>query len=174
MKKYIALLAGICVLSSCASAPKPEPASAKCPPPVKREAKFIPEQYAPYAGQGTAKINGRLCVKDTAGETKCLANQLVVANPVTDYSTEWFERHWSKGVFLEPPLPEARKHTRTVKTDAQGYFSFTDLKPGSYYVGAVVCPPCIKGKQPYKYQRLGAKVTMKKSVKADLKPLYTP
>ncbi len=174
MKKYLAVLLSACVLSSCASAPKTEGVNAKCPPPVKREAKFVEAQYAPYEGKGEARINGRLCIKDKAGKTQCLANQLVVVNPVTDYSKEWFERHWSKGVLLEAPCKKAREHTRTVKTDAQGYFTFTGLQPGSYYVGAVVCPPCIKGKTPYKYQRLGAKVTMKKSVKADLKPVYTP
>lgn len=171
MKKYLAVLLSVCVLSSCASAPKTEGA---CPPPAKREAKFVAAQYAPYAGKGNARINGRLCVKNKKGKTQCLANQLVVVNPVTDYSEEWFERHWSNGVVLETPSAEAMKHSRTVRTDAQGYFTFTDLQPGSYYVGAVVCPPCIKGKAPYKYQRLGTKVTMKKSVKANLKPVYTP
>lgn len=173
MKKYLAVLFGACLLSSCASAPKPE-AQGTCPPPVKREAKFIESQYAPYAQKGTARVNGRLCVKDTAGKTRCPAGQLVVLNPVTDYSDEWFERHWSKGERLEAPSEEAMKYSRTVKTDKDGYFTFTGLPAGSYYVGAVVCPVCIKGKAPVKYQRLGAKVTMKKSIKADLKTVFEP
>ena len=178
MKKIFASLISVLVLSSCASTEKTVAVEGpSCPPPARREVRFDATQYMPYDGSGTARINGRVCVKTMAGKTKCLANQTVVLNPVTDYSTEWFERHWKGGTPLEAPHAEALKYNRTIKTDAQGYFSFTHLRPGSYYVGAEVCPPCATkdNKAPgYKYQRLGGKATMKKSIKVDLKPVYTP
>ena len=183
MKKLYAALFSVLALSACSStADKKMDVAQPCPPAAKREAKLDAAQYKPYEGKGTARINGRVCV-DVKGKEKCLANQLVVINPVTDYSTEWFKRYWKENVRLEPAGEVAMKHNRMTKTDAQGYFSFTDLQPGSYYVGAEVCPPCmmnsegsmtVKEDAGIKYQRLGAKVTMKKSIKADLKPVYTP
>lgn len=174
MKKHLAVLFGACLLSSCASTPKTDDAAANCPPPVRREAKFDASQYAAYKGEGKARINGRLCLKDEKGAKKCLANQLVVVNPVTDYSTEWFERHWKGGVRLEAPKPEAEKFTRTVRTDVKGYFTITNLPAGEYYVGAVVCGQCANGKPVLKYQRLGAKVKMNRSIKANLEPVFVP
>ena len=88
---------------------------------------------------------------------------------------EWYERHWINNEFLSAPDPRAPKYTKVIKTDKGGWFTFVDLPPGEYYVGAVLCP-CDgfseKERSNFKYQRYGTKVRMKKSIKANLEKVF--
>lgn len=176
MKKLGIISLGVLFLSACASTPQPKKNCANFyRPPMERKAVFNQAQYDAYNGKGSARINGRLCVTGMDGRKKCPANQTIIVNPVTDYSTEWYQRHWVKNERLAAPDPRTRKYTRMVKTDKNGWFTIVDLPPGEYYVGAIVCP-CSgfspKERKNYKFQRYGTKVRMKKSVKANLQKVF--
>ena len=175
MKKWGIISLGVLFLSACASTPSKNDNAGHCPPAVERKAVFNQAQYDAYNEKGKARINGRLCIKGIDGRKKCPANQLVVVNPVTDYSTEWYQRHWIKNENLTAPDPRALKYSKTVKTDKGGWFTIVDLPSGEYYVGAVVCP-CDgfseKERNNYKFQRYGTKVRMKKSIKANLEKVF--
>ncbi len=175
MKKLRIISLAVLFLSACVSTQSKKDNANLCPSPVERKAVFNQAQYDAYNVKGTARINGRLCVTGIDGRKKCPENQLVVVNPVTDYSTEWYQRHWIKNENLATADPRAFKYAKTVKTDKGGWFTIVDLPPGEYYVGAVVCP-CDgfseKERNNYKFQRYGTKVRMKKSVKADLQKVF--
>lgn len=177
MKKIWVISLSILMLSACASTQNQneDVDSAVCPVPVERKAVFDQKQYDPYDGKGQARINGRLCITGMDGRKKCPAEQIVVVNPVTDYSTEWYQRSWVNNEFLAQPDERAEKYTRIVKTDKNGWFTITGLPAGEYYVGVVVCP-CDgfdeKERSNYRFQRYGTKVSVKKSVKANLEKVF--
>ncbi len=175
MKKVWIVSFGLLFLSACASTQSKTETANNCPVPSERKVAFNQKQYDPYNGKGSARINGRLCITGIDGQKKCPADQVVVLNPVTDYSTEWYQRHWVNNEFLSTPDSRALKYTKVIKTEKGGWFTFVDLPPGEYYVGAAVCP-CDgfseKERNNYKYQRYGTKVRMKKSVKANLKKVF--
>lgn len=175
MKNLGKICFGVLFLSACASTQLKNDNVSPCPLPVERKASFNQSQYDAYDIKGTARINGRFCVTGMDGRKKCPENQFVVVNPVTDYSTEWYERHWVKNEFLVSPDPRALKYSRTVRTDKGGWFTIVDLPAGEYYVGAVLCP-CNgfseKERSNYKFQRYGTKLRVKKSIKADLQKVF--
>lgn len=169
MKKLLISLLALSLVSACSKSDEKEQAKTEQETPVAcasintlpRQVTINPEQYKPFEGKGSAEIVGKLCIT-VDGEQECLANQLVVLNPVTDYSTEWFVRNWTKNEPLKEADPLAMQHNKQVRTDKDGNFAFTELQPGTYYVGAVACP-CEAAKQgqkaDFKLQRLGAKIT---------------
>lgn len=175
MKKLWIVSFGVLCLSACASTSSKIESANGCPVPVERKAVFDQAQYEPYGKEGKARINGRLCVTGINGRKKCPAGQQVIVNPVTDYSTEWYERNWTGNEALTAPDPRALKYTRMVKTDKGGWFTVVGLPAGEYYVGAVVCP-CDgfseKERNNFKYQRYGTKVRMKRSIKANLQKVF--
>lgn len=185
MKKLLISLLAVTLIAACSKSEEEKAEKAKAEQeqtvacaqqenPLPRQIKLDPEQYKPYEGEGEAEIFGRLCI-DVNGAEKCLANQMVVLNPVTDYSTEWFARHWSKNENLAAADPIAQKINRTIQTDQDGNFSFKGLVPGTYYVGAVACPCVAKQQDPdldFKFQRLGAKVTVVTKSEADLRKVF--
>lgn len=128
---------------------------------AKRTAAFKAEQYKPYAVKGKGRITGDFCIDAPDGQKRCLPDQAVLLNPVTDYSTEWFVRYWTGGEMLAPPNGEAARRSRMVRTNKRGRFAFTGLPAGEYYVGAVACP-FAQGDDPagFPYQRWGARVTV--------------
>lgn len=148
---------------------------------AKRSAAFKAEQYKPYAVKGKGRISGDFCLDATDGQKRCLPDQAVLLNPVTDYSTEWYNRYWKGGEMLETPNGEASRRSRMVRTDRRGRFTFTGLPAGEYYVGAVACPFAQGGKEKagFSYQRWGACVTVpdkmpdgKRSVEVVLEKLF--
>jgi len=116
------------VLSGCAAtAPQVQP-------PVPRNAVFVPEEYEPYAGEGTATISGQAFAKTRGGDVKYGAGCNVVMNPVTSYSREWWARAVRVGDRLAAPDPRILAYTHQTTADGEGRFTFEKLKPGDYYV----------------------------------------
>lgn len=169
MKKLLISLLALSLVSACSKSDDQEMSKAEqektvaCAPinALPRQVTINPEQYKPFEGKGAAEIVGKLCI-NVDGKQECLANQLVVLNPVTDYSTEWFVRNWTKNEPLKEADPLAMQYNKQVRTDKDGNFAFTELQPGTYYVGAVACP-CEASQQGqnanFNLQRLGAKIT---------------
>ncbi len=141
---------------------------------AKRRVEFNMDQYRPYMKKGEGKITGKFCITLDDGKEDCPSGQLVLLNPVTDYSTEWFERYWKNGELLEAPNDEASRRSQIVRTKKNGRFLFSFLPSGEYYIAAVACPYSARDSKrilPFKYQRWGAKVKVDgqaKTVKAVL------
>ncbi|HBO58739.1 MAG TPA: hypothetical protein DD624_02370 [Alphaproteobacteria bacterium] len=171
MKKLLISLLTLSLVAACSKSDEQEKAKAEVEqakpapcapiPALPRQIKLNPEQYKPFEGTGDAELFGKLCI-DVDGGQECLANQLVVLNPATDYSEEWFVRNWTKNEPLEEADPIALQYNKQVRTDKDGNFVFKGLQPGSYYVGAVACP-CEAANQKqnanFKLQRYGAKAS---------------
>jgi hypothetical protein len=92
---------------------------------------FDPDEYAPFAEQGTASISGQAFLRTRGGDVKYGAGSRVTAEPLTTYSQNWLGR---AGAGTRPPHPAVRKYRRETIADAEGRFSFTNLPAGKWLV----------------------------------------
>lgn len=90
---------------------------------------------------GKATIKGQAFAIDNMDGSKHYAsNSTVILIPYTTYLNEWLKlnakyKGTNSSVYLKPEVFELRLETIT---DQYGNFSFTDLKPGKYYLECIV------------------------------------
>jgi hypothetical protein len=112
--------------------------------PQPRNTKFVLEEYESYGELGTGAIEGQAFLWDDDGHLVYGAGKVIFMNPVTTYSTEWWERNVICRVELE--LSKDKRglyyHWITV-ADGFGQFRFEGLPAGDYYLGSRV----IEGEQ---------------------------
>ena len=116
------MLVGV-ILTGCVSTPKT----------TQRQATFMEEEYALYRVKGSGRIVGQVFMKTRGGDVKYGAGSRVALNPVTSYSTEWFNLTM-KGVRISEADSRVDQFSRKTIADASGSFEFTDLPAGSYYI----------------------------------------
>jgi len=103
-----------------------------------RQAKFIESEYAPYAGKGTSSIVGQAFLKTRGGDIKFAAGNMVTLNPVTTYSTEWFNIYILQNRRMELTDPRTTPFNRQTTADGNGNFEFRNLRAGEYYIATYV------------------------------------
>ena len=106
--------------------------------PAARETPFDEQEYAQYAYAGTGTISGQVVVRGQDGQTEPAQGSQVSLNPVTSYSTEWWNRTVVGGLNLRSADEREQKYLRTEVTDAEGRFVFSDLPRGEYFVVAAL------------------------------------
>lgn len=158
------LVAGILFLSSewngslLAVATSFQEADTSAPQP--RQTEFILEEYEPYGVLGTGVIEGQAFLWAEDGDLVHGAGKLVFMNPVTTYSTEWWERNVMNRIELEPSKDQRGRYYHWITiADGFGQFRFEGLPPGEYYLGSRV----IEGEQ-FAY----AKVTLADGERAEI------
>lgn len=127
-----------------------------------RKAEFNHEEYAPYAGEGTARICGQAYLSVDDGKQHMASGDRVLLAPVTAYTEEAFKVKVMRGRKLADPDPDAAKFEKHTKTDDEGRFCFTGLPAGEYYVVADIALPTST-----KEHRESQLAHAKASVKAD-------
>lgn len=108
---------------------------AGCAPGMPIRANYVDAEYASYAGEGTGSISGRAFVT-VLGAVRFGAFRTVNLDPVTTYSTYWFEGMVrTQGTRRYRPFdPRFVAHRRTTVADVEGRFRFENVPPGSYFV----------------------------------------
>lgn len=106
--------------------------------PYKRVAVYDEAEYAPYATPGTGSISGQAFVKTRGGDVKYGAGNIVYLNPVTSYSTEWFEHAVLQEQVATAADERARKYCKEVRADGEGRFEFESLPAGEYYLACTI------------------------------------
>ena len=127
-----------------------------------RQAEYIHEEYAPYAGEGTARICGQAYLSGDDDKQHVASGDRVLLAPVTSYTEEAIKVKVMRGRNMVDPDPDAAKFEKHTKTDDEGRFCFTGLPAGEYYVVADIALPT-STKEHRKSQLAHAKA----SVKAD-------
>jgi len=102
-----------------------------------RHVSFIESEYAPYRAEGTGSVLGQAFMRTRSGDVKYGAGCTVTLNPVTSYSTEWFDRAVLNQEWIEDGDARAGAYARTTLADGEGRFRFDRLPAGEYFV---VCP----------------------------------
>jgi hypothetical protein len=103
-----------------------------------RQSIFIEDEYAPYGEAGTSTIVGQAFVTAEDGETKYGAGSAIYLNPVTTYSTEWFEVGILQGKHLSEADSRVWRFHREATADEMGRFKFTGLAAGEYYLATAI------------------------------------
>jgi hypothetical protein len=106
--------------------------------PAARQASFDPGEYAAYDGRGTASIAGQVTFASPDAVTSGSGCREVVLEPVTTYSSEWFEREVLKNESLSSPDSRALTYRRSAQPDSAGFFRFERLPAGSYFLACRV------------------------------------
>ena len=127
-----------------------------------RKAEFIQEEYAPYTGEGSARICGQAYLSVDDGQQHVASGDRVLLAPVTSYTEEAIMVKVVRGRKLADPDPEAAKFEKHTKTDAEGRFCFDGLPAGEYYIVADIALPTST-----KEHRESQLAHAKASVKAD-------
>ncbi len=127
-----------------------------------RQAEYIPEEYAPYAGEGTARICGQAYLTLDGTKQHVASGDRVLLAPVTSYTDEAFMVKVLRGRKMVDPDPEAMKFEKHTRTDSEGRFCFTKLPAGEYYIVADIALPTST-----KEQRDSRFAHAKAAVKAD-------
>ena len=78
-----------------------------------RQAEFIPEEYAPYEGTGTARVCGQAYLSMEDGKQHMASGDRVLLAPVTSYTDEAFKVKVLRGRKMVDPGPEAMKFETT-------------------------------------------------------------
>ena len=112
-----------------------------CARTYERKAEFKPEEYAPYAGTGTARVCGQAYLSMDDGKPHVASGDRVLLAPATSYTEEAIMVKVTRGRKMVDPDPEAMKFEQHTKTDEEGRFCFTGLPAGEYYVVADIALP---------------------------------
>ena len=128
------LLPLLALSGAACGAPTPPPATAPAP----RQAEFIEAEYRPYLQPGNGVVTGQVLLHTLAGEVRYGAGREVFLNPVTSYSTEWWNKSVISGHELEEGDARARRYERLEVADRDGRFAFDSLPPGEYYLLSLV------------------------------------
>jgi len=147
MTRWIVLLLVALLMMSCART-------------YERKAEFNPEEYAPYAGTGTARVCGQAYLNMDDGKPHVASGDRVLLAPATSYTEEAIMVKVRRGRKMVDPAPEAMKFEQHAKTDAEGRFCFTGLPAGEYYVVADIALPT-STKQHRESQLAHAKASVK-------------
>jgi len=110
---------------------------AACAPPrqlVSITTPFSDADFQPWAGTGNASVRGQAFLKTVGGDVKTCAGQQVLLIPDNAYSREMISvASANRG---DPPNLDGRVslYSRSEICDAQGGFSFDNMKPNKWIV----------------------------------------
>lgn len=131
--------------------------------PHKRIVEFDESEYVGTDRAGTATITGQaFLVFEADGSVAHGAGATVHLNPVTSYSTEWYQKAVVTSSAITDPDPRAAKYRREAIADADGRFVFHGVPAGEYYV---TCPIAWSG---YLWNYAYAKVVVHEGEKIDV------
>ncbi len=128
-RKILAALVVSAVLSGCVTQ--------QVKPTVERIA-FPESEYIQLKATGSSVVRGQAFLKTRGGDVKVAAGEEVQLNPVTSYSNQWFEEHYSKQNPIALGDPRQQQYIRKKIADGSGRFEFKDVPAGEYYVVAIV------------------------------------
>lgn len=107
-----------------------------CAPGMPIKTDFDADEYARFEADGSGSISGTALVRGVSGNAKPGALRPVYLDPVTSYSTEWFEKmvRWYGRVRFRPLHPGFAAHRRETVADLDGRFRFDRLPAGDYFL----------------------------------------
>lgn len=125
-------------------------------PQQERVAKYDANEYARYAGSGSARITGQAFAKTVGGDVKYAAGNTVWLYPVTSMTTEWYQTSIKAGKPMKAGDQRMMQHSRSTVADGNGNFEFNGLPGGDYYVVTQVTWGVSTGMQFFPIEQTGS------------------
>lgn len=94
---------------------------------------FPEPEYAQLNPSGNAVIQAKVFLETKDGEILTKAGNKVILNPVTSYSSQWYDTARRKQP-LENPDSRLMKHVREGITDEKGHVTFKNIPAGEYFL----------------------------------------
>jgi len=100
---------------------------------------FPENEYKSLATTGEATVKGSIYVVHNG--VKVIGKQTrLYLNPVTSYSTQWYEESYLGGAKMSKVDPRLFNYLKFTTSDINGNFEFLNVPSGSYYlIGVVKC-----------------------------------
>ncbi len=105
---------------------------------------YNPEEFARYLVKGTAEVTGQAFMKTQSGEVKYAAGNIIMLNPVTSMSNQWYKEfyvlplhlHNNKEFINNDPEGFKKYQEAVIETQAngEGRFKFQNVPAGNYYL----------------------------------------
>ena len=101
---------------------------------------FPEAEYKSLSKEGSATVTGHIYLI-TPGGTKVYGKQTrLYLNPVTSYSTQWYNKSYLGGAKMSKVDPRLFNYLKFTTSDSSGKFEFLNVPSGSYYlIGVVKC-----------------------------------
>jgi hypothetical protein len=101
---------------------------------------FPVDEYKSLAKTGSATVDGHIYITTSGGNKVVGKNTRLYLNPVTSYSTQWFNKSYLGGAKMSKVDPRLFNYLKFTTSDSSGKFEFLNVPSGSYYlIGVVKC-----------------------------------
>jgi len=101
---------------------------------------FPEAEYRSLATSGSGVIKGRIYIINASGEKIYGRNTRLYLNPVTSYSTQWYQESYLGGAKMSKVDNRLFNYLKFTTSDSNGNFEFLNVPSGSYYlIGVVKC-----------------------------------
>ncbi len=101
---------------------------------------FPEDEYVTLPKSGDAVVEGDIYLQTSGGKKIYGKNTRLYLNPVTSYSTQWYEKSYLGGAKMSKVDPRLFNYLKFTTSDENGHFEFVNVPSGSYYlIGVVKC-----------------------------------
>ena len=101
---------------------------------------FPVDEYQTLQKNGDATVKGVIFVETSGGKRVYGKNTRLYLNPVTSYSTQWYEKSYLGGAKMSKVDPRLFNYLKFTTSDENGNFEFVNVPSGSFYlIGVVKC-----------------------------------
>jgi hypothetical protein len=101
---------------------------------------FPEAEYASLAKTGSATVTGYIYALTPSGKKVYARQTRLYLNPVTSYSTQWYNESYLGGAKMSKVDPRLFNYLKFTTSDNNGKFEFLNVPSGSYYlIGVIKC-----------------------------------
>ena len=101
---------------------------------------FPESEYRSLATSGSGVVKGKIYITTPGGNKVNGKNTRLYLNPVTSYSTQWFNKSYLGGAKMSKVDNRLFNYLKFTTSDSEGNFEFLNVPSGSYYlIGVVKC-----------------------------------
>ena len=101
---------------------------------------FPESEYKSLSTTGSGTVKGKIYLKTAGGNIVYGKNTRLYLNPVTSYSTQWFNKSYLGGAKMSKVDPRLFNYLKFTTSDSNGNFEFLNVPSGSYYlIGVIKC-----------------------------------